>query len=103
MEIRCLKIRIRIHIEQDGDKYYAYCPELKGVHEAGDSVDDAINNAREAAMVYIGSIIEHNDPLPLCAEEVELSLSALFEKAKSYFDVKKKPIVRVEDLDISFA
>ena len=59
-----LRIRIRICVEKDDDRYYAYCPELKGVHEDGDSVEAAIKNAKEAALVYIQSILEHNKPLP---------------------------------------
>ena len=101
--ISVLKVRVRICVEPDGDRYYAYCPELKGVHEDGDTVEAAASNAKESALVYIKSIIEHNDPLPLCVEEVDLSLSALLRKVKSKMFCNKNLITQVEDLNVSFA
>lgn len=94
-------------VEPDGDRYYAYCPELKGVHQDGDSVKDAVHNAKESAYVYIESILKHNDPLPLCAEEIDRSffslLSALFQKIRSEILPGKTLITQIEDLDVSFA
>lgn len=101
--ISVLKIRIRICVEPDGDRYYAYCPELKGVHEDGDTVEDAVSNAKESALVYVKSVIKHNDPLPLCVEEVDMSLSALLRKAKSKIFHRNDLITQVEDLNVSFA
>lgn len=101
IHLKCLKIRIRICVEKDDDGYYAYCPELKGVHEDGDSVEAATENAKESALVYIQSILEHNEPLPLCAEEVDMSFSSLLGKVKSAIFSKNKPIIKFEDLDIS--
>ena len=99
--IQCLKVKIRICVEEDDDRYYAYCPELKGVHEDGDSQDEAINNAKESALVYIYSILEHNDPLPLCAEEIDMSISAMCERFKSIIFPKNKPFIKFENLDIT--
>ena len=101
--ISVLKVRIRICVEPDGDRYYAYCPELKGVHEDGDTVEAAIRNAKDSALVYIKSVVNHNDPLPLCVEEFDISFSALLRKAKSKVFSKKGLITRVEDLNVSFA
>lgn len=39
-------------IEGDRDGYYAYCPELKGCQTQGDTVEDALNNLREAVELY---------------------------------------------------
>lgn len=107
IDVRCIKIRVRICVEPDGDRYYAYCPELKGVHEDGDSVEAAVYNAKESAHVYIESILRHNDPLPLCVEEIDLSffalLSILLQKIKSKVFPKKNLITQVEDLEVSFA
>lgn len=63
IQLKYLKVRIKICVEKDDDRYYAYCPELKGVHEDGDSVEDATQNAKESALVYIQSILEHNESL----------------------------------------
>lgn len=101
IQLKCLKIRIRICVERDDDRYYAYCPELKGVHEDGDSVETATENAKESALVYIRSILEHNESLPLCAEEADMSFSSLLGKVRSAILSKNKPIVKFEDLDIS--
>lgn len=101
MTIQCLKVKIRICVEEDDGRYYAYCPELKGVHEDGDTLDEAINNAKESAHVYICSILEHNDPLPLCAEEIDMSITAMCERLKSTIFPKNKPITKFEDLDIT--
>ncbi len=101
--ISALKVRVRICIEPDGDRYYAYCPELKGIHEDGDTVEDAVSNFKESALVYIKSVIKHNDPLSLCVEEIDVSFSALLQKAKSRIFPRKNLITQVEDLSVSFA
>lgn len=101
--ISVLKVRVRICVEPDGDRYYAYCPELKGIHEDGDTVEVAIRNVKESALVYIKSVIKHNDPLPLCVEEVDMSFPALLRKVKSTVFPKKGLITQIEDLNVSFA
>jgi len=40
-------------IEQDKDGAYAYCPELKGCHTQGDTVEEAFTNLREAAELHL--------------------------------------------------
>ena len=101
--ISALKVRVRICVEPDGDRFYAYCPELKGIHVDGDTVESAVSNAKESALVYIRSVVRHNDPLPLCVEEVDVSLSALLRKVKSKLFSNKNLITQVEDLNVSFA
>ena len=43
-------------IEQDDDGIFAYCPELKGCHTQGETVEEALNNLREAAELYIETL-----------------------------------------------
>ncbi len=43
-------------IEQDADGAFAYCPELKGCHTQGDTVDEALFNLREAAALYLETL-----------------------------------------------
>jgi predicted RNase H-like HicB family nuclease len=43
-------------IEGDKDGYYAYCPELKGCHTQGDTVEEALANLREAAELYLETL-----------------------------------------------
>jgi len=43
-------------LEQDKDGVFAYCPELKGCHTQGDSVEAALANLREAAELYLDTL-----------------------------------------------
>lgn len=43
-------------IEQDQDGVFAYCPELKGCHTQGDTVEEALATLREAAELYLGTM-----------------------------------------------
>jgi len=45
-------------IEKDENGYYAYVPELKGCYSHGDNFEDALNNIREAAQLYIEDLSE---------------------------------------------
>lgn len=55
--------------EQDGG-YHAFFPVLPGCHTQGDTLDEAVANAREAVSLYIESLLAHNEPLP--EEDIEL-------------------------------
>ena len=50
--------------EEEGGGYHAFCPALPGCHTQGDTVDEAIANAREAIELYLESLREHNEPIP---------------------------------------
>jgi predicted RNase H-like HicB family nuclease len=65
---KMLKIKVTVQVEKDGDAFYAYCPGLKGLHVDGATEDEAINNAVEAASLYVSSMIQHDDPLPIGAD-----------------------------------
>lgn len=44
----------KVVIQQDEDgRFNASCPELKGCHSFGDTVDEALKNIREAIELYI--------------------------------------------------
>jgi len=43
-------------IEQDKDGAFAYCPELKGCHTQGETVEEALANLREAAELYLETL-----------------------------------------------
>ena len=49
--------------ESDGG-YHAFCPILKGCHSQGDTVEEAIENVKEAIELYIESLIVDNQPVP---------------------------------------
>jgi len=45
-------------IEKDEPGFYAWCPELKGCHSQGQSLDEAIANIREAIELYLETLTE---------------------------------------------
>lgn len=62
--------------EADGG-FHAYCPALKGCHSQGDTLDDAIDNIREAIEAYLESANAHGEPIPrenLLIKPVEVAL-----------------------------
>ena len=64
-QITEVTFRIDICVEADGDGYYAYCPALEGLHVGGDTLDEATQNAVDAAIAYVRSLMKHGDPIPL--------------------------------------
>jgi len=53
--------------EEDGG-YHAFCPSLKGCHTQGDTLDEAIQNVREAIEAYVESLKAHGEEVP--AEDI---------------------------------
>jgi len=49
---------ITFKLEQDGDKWLAHCPELKGCHTFGDSKEEALKNLKDAVMLYMEDEVE---------------------------------------------
>ncbi|HWL95426.1 MAG TPA: type II toxin-antitoxin system HicB family antitoxin [Phycisphaerae bacterium] len=49
--------------EADGG-FHAFCPALKGCHSQGDTLDEAMDNIREAAEAYLESMESHGEPIP---------------------------------------
>lgn len=56
---------IPISIEPDHGEFHAYCPLLKGLHIGGKTEDEALQNAKNAAIAYLISLIKHGDPIPI--------------------------------------
>ncbi len=50
--------RLNILVEKDSDGYFAYCPELEGCHTQGDSLDEVLENIKEAIELYLETITE---------------------------------------------
>jgi antitoxin HicB len=64
-QIKLLKFWVRIIVEKDAPGFYSYAPSLKGLHMGGDSEKEARDNAREAAALYLKSLLKHGDPIPI--------------------------------------
>jgi predicted RNase H-like HicB family nuclease len=50
---------------QDEGGYHVYAPELPGLHTQGDSLNEAIENAREALALYVDGLREEGRPLEM--------------------------------------
>ena len=50
-----MKYKVVIQQDEDG-RFNASCPELKGCHSYGDTVEEALNNIREAIELYLEDI-----------------------------------------------
>ena len=48
--------KVSIVIEKDEHGYYAYSPELEGCQTQGDSLEEVIENAREAVTLYLETL-----------------------------------------------
>ncbi|MEC4590888.1 MULTISPECIES: type II toxin-antitoxin system HicB family antitoxin [Nitrospirillum] len=57
-------MRFPITIEEDGGVYIASAPDLPGVYDQGDSIEEAVARLRDAAVVMIGEMIEDGDAIP---------------------------------------
>ena len=51
-------------IEQEGDSWGAYCPDLPGVGVVGDSQDEVDRLIREAISFHIEGLREAGEPIP---------------------------------------
>ena len=46
-------MKVNIIIEKDQYGYYAFCSELKGCHSQGDSLEEVLENIKEAIELYL--------------------------------------------------
>lgn len=60
-----IRFTIDITVEPDEDEFHAFCPALKGLHVSGRTEKEAIQNAADAAIIYLKSLIKHGDPIPV--------------------------------------
>ncbi len=63
---------ITFKLEQDGDKWHAYCPELHGCHTFGATKKEALKNLKDAVMLYMEDEIE-NQSLKAVITVVEMN------------------------------
>lgn len=56
---------VPVFIEPDNNEFYVYSPALKGLHTRGDTEKEALDNAKNAIVAYLMSLIKHGDPIPL--------------------------------------
>lgn len=57
--------RLEVIVKPDDIGFHAYCPALKGLHTSGDTEEEALQNAKYAAIAYLSSLIKHGDSIPV--------------------------------------
>jgi len=60
-----IEFRLGMILEQDGDGFHVYCPALPGLHTDGETEEEALNNAKDAAVAYLSSLMRHQEPIPV--------------------------------------
>jgi len=71
------KYKFRIVIEQDEDGVYiAECPALKGCYSQGITIEEALENIKDAIRLHIEAreVVGENIPVEVLVEEVEVSV-----------------------------
>jgi len=57
--------RYTVILEREADGgYHVFCPTLPGCHSEGDTLDEAVENIREAIGLYVESLAAHGEPVP---------------------------------------
>ncbi len=62
---RELKFRVPIIIEPDDNSFFAHSPALPGLMMDGETIEEALQNARDGASGLLQLMIKDGDPIPL--------------------------------------
>ena len=62
---RIIEFTVEVIVEPDDGGFHAYCPALKGLHTCGNTEEEALQNAGDAAIAYLESSINHGDLIPV--------------------------------------
>jgi predicted RNase H-like HicB family nuclease len=81
MDVKIIRVKVQVLVEPDDGGWYAYCPDLKGLHASGDTQEEAVQNAVEAVKLYVTSLVKHNEPIPVGVQDEEWSLSDVLRGA----------------------
>ena len=57
--------KLDVTINKDNDGFYAFCPELPGCHTQGDTIEEALENIKEAASLYLETMTKAEIKLAL--------------------------------------
>ena len=70
VKLICMIRKASVVIEKDENRFYAWCPELKGCQSQGTTLEEAIANIKEAIELYL-------ETLPIDERDVLLSREIL--------------------------
>lgn len=90
-----MRFELDIIIEPDGDGFHAYSPSLPGLHTCGQTEEEAIENAKNAALAYIESMIKHGEPLPIGSKERPP------RKHMGFWPFRRQPDVRIKSVELA--
>ena len=66
--------KVSVVIEKDEQGYYAYCPELEGCQTQGDTLEEVLDNIKEAIELYLETLSEDEIRTSLSKEILTTSL-----------------------------
>lgn len=69
-----MSYKVSVVIEKDDSGYYAYCPELEGCHTQGDTIEETMDNIKEAIELYLETLSQEERALYLSKEILTTSL-----------------------------
>lgn len=69
-----MSYKVSVVIEKDEHGYYAYCPELEGCQTQGDTLEEIMDNIREAIELYLETLPEDERVAHLSKEILTTSL-----------------------------
>lgn len=58
-----LRYTVILEREPDGG-YHVSCPALPGCHSEGDTLEQSLENMKEAVEVYVESLVAHGEEIP---------------------------------------
>jgi len=64
-KVTILKFSVLIIVDKDPPGYHSYAPSLKGLHMGGKTEKEARDSAKEAAVLYLKSLLKHGDHIPI--------------------------------------
>ena len=66
---------LKVVVEPDEDRWHAYAPALEsqGAATWGETREEALRHIEEVVRLVVESMVEHGEPLPAPAEEVQVS------------------------------
>jgi len=68
-----MKFKVVLEPDLDDGGYVVSCPSLPGCYSQGDTVEEALENIREAIEAYVESLKKHGEPIP-AEYEVEVAV-----------------------------
>jgi len=69
-----MSYKVSVVIEKDDYGYYSYCPELEGCQTQGDSLEEVLNNIKEAIELYLETLTEDEKKEALSREILTTAL-----------------------------